>query len=147
MIDIILTPLTPDVIERVATLESLAGDAHWSRAQFEKELHLLMSRFFVLRMGPDILGYGGYWKVGEEAQVTNLAIDPHYRQSGRGHDLLTSLLERAREEGCRFATLEVRSGNSAAQALYRKAGFLTQGRRPHAYTEPVEDALLMTKKL
>src|SRR5258708_6603631 len=118
MIDVVFTPMTLDVLDHVAALESVAGDTHWSRAQLEKELHLPMARFFVLRHGMNILGYGGYWKVGEEAQVTNLAIHPQYRQAGRGHDLLSALMERAREEGCRFATLEVRSSNHAAQALY-----------------------------
>ena len=147
MIDVIVTPLTPDILDQVSDLENVAGDTRWSRTQFEKEMQLPMSRFFVLRQGSNILGYGGYWKVGEEAQITNLAIHPQYRQAGRGHDLLSALLDRAREEGCRVATLEVRSGNQAAQALYRKAGFSTQGHRPKIYNDPVEDALLMTMKL
>ena len=145
--NITLAPLTTDAIDPVFAIEQEAGDARWSRSQFEKELTLPISRFFVLREGPNILGYGGYWKVGDEAQITNLAVHPGARRQGMGNRLLEHLLSLARSETCRHATLEVRSHNEAALALYRKAGFALQGRRPGAYTQPPDDAILMEKAL
>jgi len=53
-------------------------------------------------------------------------------------------LSAAREAGARLATLEVRAGNTAAQALYRQFGFQEVGRRPKYYTDNREDALIMT---
>jgi len=50
----------------------------------------------------------------------------------------------AREAGTRLATLEVRAGNVAAQALYRRYGFRVVGRRPKYYNDNHEDALIMT---
>ena len=44
-----------------------------------------------------------------------------------------------------FLTLEVRPSNEAALALYRELGFQPVGRRRDSYTDPTEDALLLTK--
>ena len=145
--NVVVKPLTRNALDPVAGIERVAGEARWSRAQFEKELSSQISRFFVLQKGCNILGYGGYWKVDEEAQITNLVISPAARRRGMGRLLLKHLLERAAAEGCRAVTLEVRGRNQAAQALYQKAGFAVQGRRPNVYTAPADDAVLMEKKL
>ena len=46
-----------------------------------------------------------------------------------------------------FLTLEVRPSNAAALALYRELGFQPVGRRRDFYTDPTEDALLLTKTI
>ena len=114
---------TADHLDRVAAYEALEGDARWSRSQFEKELTLPMSRFYVVFEDQEIAGYGGFWIVGDEAQMTNLLIRVESRRQGMGENLLRRLLRQAGQEGCARMTLEVRAGNEAAQALYRKAGF------------------------
>jgi ribosomal-protein-alanine N-acetyltransferase len=40
--------------------------------------------------------------------------------------------------------LEVRSGNKAAQALYEQAGFRAIARRTNYYSDPTEDAVVMS---
>lgn len=140
-----IVPLAPEFVDPLAELEKAAGDAGWSRAQFEKELSLEMSRFFVVMMDNQVSGYGGYWKVDDEAQITNLVIEPARRRKGLGRKLLSHLMENARHEKCRRSTLEVRAGNRGALALYQQAGFTTVGRRPGVYEGPVEDAVLMEK--
>lgn len=98
--------------------------------------------------GPtEILAVGGYWKIGDEAQVANFVVRPENRRAGFGEQLLRYLLTQARQEGCQLATLEVRAQNKPAQALYRKAGFVQTGRRPRVYSQPMDDALLMEKQL
>lgn len=47
----------------------------------------------------------------------------------------------------RFLTLEVRASNVPAIRLYRGYGYGEVGRRPHYYSRPQEDALLLTKYL
>jgi [ribosomal protein S18]-alanine N-acetyltransferase len=140
-------PFTPRQIDAVLNLENRAGDTHWTRGGFERELTLSFSRFYVLTHGEQILGYGGFWKVEGEAQITNLAIDPSVRRQGWGKHLLFHLLQQARQEGCTRVTLEVRIGNEAALGLYHNLGFVATSRRPHAYSRPAEDALLMEKEL
>jgi ribosomal-protein-alanine N-acetyltransferase len=142
-----LVPLTPEALDEVAAIEQQGGDVGWTRVQFEKELSLPMSRFFVGLEEDNILGYGGFWKVGDDAQITNLVIHPSQRNQGHGRHLLKGLLEQAHAEGCKRMLLEVRSRNAAAQALYKKAGFMEQGRRRNVYSNPKDDAILMERML
>ena len=79
--------------------------------------------------------------------MMNLYLDRNHRRQGKGLRLLRRLLDDARAQGCASAQLEVRAGNAAAQALYRKAGFVALGRRPGFYRDPSEDAVLMGKTL
>jgi len=67
-----------------------------------------------------------------------------YRQRGVGELLLISVIKHAIEHNARFITLEVRFTNKAAQALYKKYGFVEVGTRRAYYTDNREDALLMT---
>lgn len=152
-----IVPLESDHLDSVTAIEEEDGDARWTRAQFEKELSQEVGRFFVV-LGSDptatatggqtpILGYGGYWKVGPEAQITNLVVRKDQRCRGIGRRLLEFILDCARVEMCSACTLEVRQGNVHAQSLYRALGFEVKGARPKIYQNPVEDAVLMEKKL
>lgn len=140
-------PALPDDLDELTALEQRWGDVHWSRAQFSQELAGAQSRLRVLRLDGKLCGFGGYWRVADEAQVTNLVVTPEYRRLGFGMHLLSALLEEACREHCRRATLEVRATNEAACGLYRKLGFRQVGQRSRFYVNPVDDALLMEKSL
>ena len=53
------------------------------------------------------------------------------------------LLREAIARGATAVTLEVRASNEAAQALYRRFGFLPVGTRKGYYRHPDEDALVL----
>jgi [ribosomal protein S18]-alanine N-acetyltransferase len=144
-----IEPLEADQLDAVTAIEAKDGDAHWARAQFEKELSGEFRRFFVVVESdpPDILGYGGYWKAGPEAQITNLVVRQESRCRGIGKRLLEFILDCARGEGCVTCTLEVRATNAHAQLLYKSLGFEVKGTRPKIYKNPVDDAVLMEKRL
>jgi [ribosomal protein S18]-alanine N-acetyltransferase len=144
-----IIPLEWSHLDRVAEIEETDGDVHWSRADFERELANETVRFFVVAESDDrgILAYGGYWKAGPEAQITNLVVRRDQRRKGIGRQLVEFLLDRARGEECGACTLEVRYSNTMALALYRSLGFLLKGIRPQIYENPVEDAVMMEKQL
>lgn len=142
-----IAPLRAEHLKHVSALEKMAGDVRWTSAQWETESRLPFARYYVVTHDHAILGYGGFWNVGEEAQITNIVVHPAHRRNGIGEALLAYLLNQARTEQCVCSTLEVRVGNQAAQALYQKAGFAVTGRRPRRYLDPLEDALLMEKVL
>ena len=144
-----VVPLEADHLDALAAIEASDGDVHWTRAQFAKELSGEFRRFFVVvdEGSPDVLAYGGYWKVGPEAQVTNLVVRKESRCRGIAKRLMEFILDCARGEECVACTLEVRQGNAHAQALYKKLGFEIMATRPNIYENPVENAVLMEKKL
>jgi ribosomal-protein-alanine N-acetyltransferase len=142
-------PMEDSHLDQVAEIEVASGDVHWSRDQFAKELQGEFRRFFVVAEdeSPDILAYGGYWKTGPEAQITNLVVRPESRCKGIGRRLLEFILDCARSEDCSVCTLEVRAGNRHAQSLYKAVGFEMKSTRSKIYQNPVEDAVLMEKTL
>lgn len=95
----------------------------------------------------ELLGYAGLEYVLDEGYLTDVAVFPAVRRQGVGRSLLLELDQRGRALGLSFLTLEVREGNAAAIALYRSLGYKEAGRRRGFYTDPREDALLMTKYL
>ncbi len=95
----------------------------------------------------ELLGYAGLEYVLDEGYLTDVAVFPAVRRRGVGRSLLLELERRGRELGLSFLTLEVREGNAAAIALYRSLGYKEAGHRRNFYTDPREDALLMTKYL
>ena len=49
------------------------------------------------------------------------------------------------QQGVTTIHLEVRTGNETAIRLYERMGFVGDGIRKAYYSDPVEDALLMTR--
>ncbi len=90
-----------------------------------------------------LVGYLVAWRLVDELHIANIAVHPDYRRRGIGQRLLQDALLRAREEGLQQACLEVRGGNTLAQALYRHFGFKPVGLRKRYYQDNREDALIM----
>ncbi len=84
------------------------------------------------------------WFIVDEAHIATIATHPDFRRQGIGEQILLAALRAVREEGARRAFLEVRESNLAAQTLYKKYGFIVDGRRPKYYRDNNEDALLMS---
>ena len=62
---------------------------------------------------------------------------------GFGRDLVYSVIEKAKANGCKEVFLEVRKSNEAAIALYNSIGFHQVGERKNLYSKPEEDGLIM----
>ena len=88
-----------------------------------------------------VVGYMGLQILSGEGYVTNIAVLPEYRRQG----IAQSLIESCAQNKMDFITLEVRKSNLPAIKLYEKAGFENMGIRPRFYTEPEEDAVIMTR--
>ena len=104
-------------------------------------LHL--RRFQLMQEGPHIAGFAGMWSVFDEAHITTIGVDPHYRGRGFGEVLLAALFEEAVRRGAVWVTLEVRVSNDVAQRLYLKYGMTVQGTRKRYYSDNGEDAYVM----
>ncbi|MCM3903409.1 MAG: ribosomal protein S18-alanine N-acetyltransferase, partial [Pyrinomonadaceae bacterium] len=94
-----------------------------------------------------IAGYIVARLAANELHINNVAVRIEYRRRGIGSALLTHILEEGQVMAATAAFLEVRAGNSLAQALYEKCGFRGVGRRRNYYSAPMEDALIMSAQL
>ena len=97
-------------------------------------------------IGDYIVGFIGFWFMGDEAHITSIAVREAYRRQGMGELLLISVIERAIELKARILTLEVRVSNHAAQNLYSRYGFTKVGVRRGYYTDNREDGQMMSTK-
>ncbi|SRR5579885_395185 len=121
------------------------GTHHWSRQSFINELTNPSGNYFGARHPETgaLVGYSGYWLIGDEAHVTTLAVHPNYRRRKIGERLLINNIIEARRAQANWLTLEVRVSNEAAQKLYFKYAFRRLGVRRRYYQDNSEDALVL----
>lgn len=144
--EIEIHPMTENDLDEVLRIERQAFSNPWSRYDFALSMG---TRFcsIVARRNGDIVGYAVSLVSGEEMHIGDLAVDRKWRRKGIGGILLMNLLDRARSQGLRRVTLEVRMSNEPAQHLYTKYGFINIAIRRKYYTHPKEDAVVMMNVL
>ncbi len=132
-------------IDGVEKLEKECFSRPWSRQGIEEELSNENAHFLVACVDGETVGYIGILEFFESCEITNVAVTPAMRRRGIAKALIEAAQNGAKERGREFITLEVRPSNTGALSLYEKLGFTQQGRRKNFYSDPVEDALIMTK--
>jgi [ribosomal protein S18]-alanine N-acetyltransferase len=116
----------------------------WSPNLFVAEMSEPNNRcYLVAKIDKSVVGYAGMICYGEEAHITNIAVDPQEHRRGIGARLLHEQLQQAVVLGARAVSLEVRVTNWGAQRLYARFGFHPVGIRRNYYQELSEDALIM----
>ena len=117
----------------------------WSLDSIETELvNEDKKLYYVVEDVNGVVGYAGAWLVYDEGQITNIAIRPSARRQGFGAKLTSALIEECFKRGMHEIFLEVRISNLSALSLYRQLGFTVKGMRKNYYSEPKEDAYIMS---
>lgn len=130
----------------VRAIEALSFSNPWSDNTFRGEIQNTAVSFpmvVVRRPGETVVGHIVYWQIRDDVQVNNVAVHPDCRGLGLGEALMRYAIDRTREAGAAFMTLEVRQSNAPALALYKKLGFEVMGVRKNYYAKPDEDAYVM----
>lgn len=144
------------IVERITRREDLDGVLEIERASFnnpttrewyESELERPDVCYVYVIRTPHrpVAGFCAFWKVLDQIHINNFAIHPAHRRQGLGRALLARVLEDAAAMGAPHATLEVRRSNTAALRMYERAGFSIVGVRTSYYTNPIEDALILSR--
>lgn len=145
--EIIIRGMLPKDIDQVMNVERVCFSLPWSKTSFENELNNELAYYQCAEVSGKIAGYMGMWRIIDECHITNIAILPEYRNKGIAGMLIKKMVEICRCSEVSAMTLEVRVSNEPAINLYRKYGFFAVGKRPKYYTKPIEDALIMWKKI
>lgn len=130
-------------LDGLSVLEGRAHQAGWSRDAFEDELERRESRIWVLCEGDRIAALLVIWRVLDEVEILDVAVDPAFQGLGLGRFLLETLIALAPVQGVKKIALEVRVTNYVARKLYENVGFKKKGRRPEYYEDNGEDAFVM----
>ena len=143
-IKLTIKPLSAEDVSFAAEVERISlGDEAWS-AQGILDTLDRNGHYLAAYIGDLLVGHGGFTSVLDEGYITNIAVHPDHRRKGIAFQITESLKAEAQKLRLSFLTLEVRESNLAAIKLYEKSGFLVVGKRKTFYSNPKEDAVLMT---
>jgi len=128
----------------VMAIERQAYARPWSPNLFLAEISEPNNRhYLVARLDREVVGYAGLICYGDEAHITNIAVDPMREGHGIAHRLLIEQIAAAEAMGAHAVSLEVRVTNWRAQRVYARFGFHPAGIRRNYYADLHEDALIM----
>ncbi len=131
--------------KEIFAIEMECFSVPWSLDSIETELlNEDKKLYYVVEDANGVVGYAGAWLVYDEGQITNIAIRPSARRQGFGAKLTSALIEECFKRGMHEIFLEVRIFNLSALSLYRQLGFTVKGMRKNYYSEPKEDAYIMS---
>lgn len=129
-------------LRQMAQIEREAFDQPWTENMFIPEVEDENAYYIVGVRGDEVICYGGFHKVLDEAHITNIAVKSTDRGRGIGKLLMSELLARAKLVGVKYVTLEVRQNNYVAIKMYEEFGFRIEGIRKRYYNN-MYDALIM----
>src|SRR6202163_34056 len=146
-------------VATVQEIEREIFDTTWRRTASYRELASRASaHYIVLRqeglmetppgfkapdLDPTIVGYGGMWRMYDEAHVTTIGVRRDLHHRGYGRIVFAGLVQAAYDMGAKWITLEVRTTNENAMKMYEGFSFKVIGRRKGYYTDNGEDAIVM----
>ena len=128
----ILREMLVDDLDQVMEIEQDLFHVPWTKEGFFTFLTRDDAMFLVVEEKEKILGYCGLLMVLDEGDITNVAVRRDRQKEGIGAFLMQSLIRLAAER-------------EVAIRLYERMGFTGDGIRKAYYSDPVEDALLMTR--
>jgi [ribosomal protein S18]-alanine N-acetyltransferase len=134
--------LTYADLPQVIAIERRAFPTPWSLAMFVLELSKPSGICLAALREGRIVGYLICSRYDTVWHVMNVAVDDRLRREGIASTLLSHLFERADLPGEQY-TLEVRTSNAPAIALYERFGFRSAGLRRAYYHDNKEDAVIM----
>ena len=146
----------------IATVQEIEREIFatpWPRNAYYRELASRSSAHYVVlrqegilespvqriasELDPTIVGYGGMWRMYDEAHVTTIGVRRELHHRGYGRIIFAGLIQSAYDMGAKWVTLEVRTSNENAMKMYEGFSFKVIGRRKGYYTDNGEDAIVM----
>lgn len=138
---------SPSDCAALAVLDAVCNPSAWTQRQFESALVSPSEEVFLAEKDGGIAAFIVWQNLPDESELHLIATAPECRRRGIASALLEYWYAHL-PEGTQRLLLEVRAGNTAAQALYAAHGFTDAGRRKNYYRTAdgkTEDAVLMEK--
>ena len=137
-------------IPTILTIQaSVFQDAVWREEDYRRMLDEPGSLMLVAQDhdSPEPVGYATVRSSCGQAELLHLAVKRARQRSGVGRALLRETCRRLQQAGVSAVYLEVRTSNTAASSLYYSLGFTLVSVRKGYYSQPVEDASILSLSL
>ncbi len=128
-------------LPQVISIERRAFPTPWSLAMFVLELSKPSGICLAAVEQRKLAGYLICARYDQVWHLMNIAVDPASLRRGIARAMLDEMLTRGGPQ--ESYTLEVRTSNAGAIALYEQFGFRPAGTRPRYYHDTGEDAMIM----
>ena len=138
-----IVPVEKAHLKAIMAIDAQVYPTPWSRRLWQQELEREQRLYRCAVREGVVVGVVGVLLVADDAHVMTVAVDPAAQRTGVATALMLAAAEEAVAAGATALTLEVRVGNTAAQALYRRFGLAPVGHRRGYYEPDGEDALVM----
>ena len=149
--DFEIQPARSTDIPAIKAIEIECGLSPWTLAAYASELKrsdaVVLTAHSASR---DVIGFilGRVPKqANDQAEILNIGTLPLFRNRGIGSGLLNEFRSICLKRRISVIWLEARASNQSAIDFYHLHGFVRRGLRPNFYTDPVEDAELMSLSL
>lgn len=141
----IITQMQKEHLSAVMKIERDSFTHPWSEHSFVSELENHKSYAFVAIDNDEVIGFAVLSVVLDEGSLLDIAVDKSHRRKGVAKKLFEAVQKVAEDNKLSFITLEVRVSGTPAISLYKAMGFEQVAIRKNYYSNPIEDAVLMTK--
>ena len=136
--------MTNEDIDFLSTNLNSDFDDFWNINNLKNDFSNLNSTYLIARVENEIVGFAGFLKICDEANIMNIVTKKNKRNLGIGSKLLENLILYAKNQNCKSITLEVNEHNNIAIHLYEKYNFKRIGLRKKYYNN-TDDAILMAR--
>lgn len=145
--EIIVRELKVEDSAAVAEMEQQIFSDPWSEKSVMETVQQKQSVCFAAEKAGHLLGYLLAYHAADEAEIARIAVQKEARRQGAAGKLMQALEHYCEEHKMEKLLLDVRESNEAARSFYTKNGFVEDGIRQGFYTNPSEDAVLMSRQL
>ena len=86
-------------VVEIAEIEKVSFKTPWSAQMIADELKNPLAHYFVIEKDAQVLAYMGYYRILDEAHITNIAVKPDEKRKGYGKALLSFVLDEMKDVG------------------------------------------------
>lgn len=138
----VISKMKIDEIDEIINLQLNNNSNILSKFSILDDLNNNSSIYFIVKINDTIIGYIAAMLLYDHIDIQSVLVDNNYTRNGIASNLLSYLLDYAKDINITDILLEVRVTNIAAQKLYEKFGFEKINIRKKYYTDNLEDAII-----
>lgn len=134
-------------LEEIGNLEKEIFSDAWSVSSLTETWEQKTAVILTARKDGELVGYLVVYLVEGEGEIARIAVRKDCRRQGVAGHMILELENICEEQKVYKLMLEVRESNQDAISFYKDKGFTEDGLRKSYYSDPAEDAVLMSRGL